>query len=147
MDLSTLKPAEGSKHSNNFRRGRGHGSGNGKTAGKGQKGQKSRSGGGVRPGFEGGQMPLYRRIPKRGFTNRNSKDIIGINVDVLERFDNGATVTVDTLMEAGVIKNPRDGVKILGNGELTKKLDVKVNAFSAGAKEKIEALGGTCEVI
>ncbi len=147
MDLSTLKPAEGSKHSNNFRRGRGHGSGNGKTAGKGHKGQKARSGGGVRPGFEGGQMPLYRRIPKRGFTNRNSKDIVGINVDMLERFDNGTTVTVDTLMEAGVIKNPRDGVKILGNGELTKKLDVKVNAFSAGAKEKIEALGGTCEVI
>lgn len=147
MDLSTLKPAEGSKHSNNFRRGRGHGSGNGKTAGKGHKGQKARSGGGVRPGFEGGQMPLYRRIPKRGFTNRNSKDIVGINVDALERFDNGTTVTVDTLMEAGVVKNPRDGVKILGNGELTKKLDVKVNAFSAGAKEKIEALGGTCEVI
>ena len=88
MDLSTLKPAEGSKHSNNFRRGRGHGSGNGKTAGKGHKGQKARSGGGVRPGFEGGQMPLYRRIPKRGFTNRNSKDIVGINVDALERFDN-----------------------------------------------------------
>ena len=147
MDLSTLKPAEGSKQSNNFRRGRGHGSGNGKTAGKGHKGQKARSGGGVRPGFEGGQMPLYRRIPKRGFTNRNSKDIVGINVNALERFDNGTTVTVDTLMEAGVIKNPRDGVKILGNGELTKKLDVKVNAFSAGAKEKIEALGGTCEVI
>ena len=127
MDLSNLRPAEGSKHSNNFRRGRGHGSGNGKTAGKGHKGQKARSGA-PRPGFEGGQMPLYRRIPKRGFTNRNSKDIVGINV-------------------SRIIKNPKDGVKILGNGELTKKLTVKVNAFSAGAKEKIEALGGKAEVI
>ena len=146
MELSNLKPAAGSKHSNNFRRGRGHGSGNGKTAGKGHKGQKARSGA-PRPGFEGGQMPLYRRIPKRGFTNRNSKTIVGINVSALERFDNEAVVTVETLLESGVIKNPRDGVKILGNGELTKKLTVKVNAFSAGAKSKIEALGGTCEVI
>ena len=146
MDLSNLRPAEGSKHSDNFRRGRGHGSGNGKTAGKGHKGQKARSGA-PRPGFEGGQMPLYRRIPKRGFTNRNTKEIVSINVSALERFDNDAVVTVETLIEAGVIKNPRDGVKILGDGELTKKLNVKVNAFSEGAKAKIEALRGTCEVI
>ena len=146
MDLSNLRPAEGSKHSDNFRRGRGHGSGNGKTAGKGHKGQKARSGA-TRPGFEGGQMPLYRRIPKRGFTNRNTKTIVGINVSALERFDNDAVITVETLIESGIVKNPRDGVKILGNGELTKKLNVKVNAFSEGAKAKIEALGGTCEVI
>ena len=146
MNLSEFRPAEGSKHSDNFRRGRGHGSGNGKTAGKGHKGQKARSGA-PRPGFEGGQMPLYRRIPKRGFTNRNSLEIVGINVDALNRFENDTEVTVATLVEAGIIKNPRDGVKILGNGELTKKLTVKVNACSAGAKEKIEALGGTVEVI
>ena len=146
MDLSNLKPAEGSKHSDNFRRGRGHGSGNGKTAGKGHKGQKARSGS-PRPGFEGGQMPLYRRIPKRGFPNINTKNIVGINVTALERFDNDTVVTVETLLEAGVIKNPRDGVKILGNGEITKKLTVKVDAFSEGAKSKIEAAGGTCEVI
>ncbi len=146
MNLSELRPAEGSKQSDNFRRGRGHGSGNGKTAGKGHKGQKARSGA-PRPGFEGGQMPLYRRIPKRGFTNRNHKEIIGINVSALEIFDNGADVTVETLIEAGIVKNPRDGVKILGNGELTKKLNVKVDAFSAAAKEKIEALGGNAEVI
>ena len=146
MDLSNLRPADGAKQSDNFRRGRGHGSGNGKTAGKGHKGQKARSGG-TRPGFEGGQMPLYRRIPKRGFTCINSKKIVGINVSALERFDNDTTVTVETLLESGVIKNPRDGVKILGNGELTKKLTVKVNAFSEGAKAKIESLGGTCEVI
>ena len=147
MDLSNLKAAEGSVQSNNFRRGRGHGSGNGKTAGKGHKGQKARSGA-PRPGFEGGQMPLYRRIPKRGFTNRNTLDIVGINVSVLEeKFDNDAVVTVESLIEAGIVKNPRDGVKILGNGELTKKLTVKANAFSEGAKAKIEALGGTCEVI
>ena len=146
MELSNLSPAEGSRQSDNFRRGRGHGSGNGKTAGKGHKGQKARSGA-PRPGFEGGQMPLYRRIPKRGFTNRNTKEIVGINVSVLERFDNGAEVTVETLLESGIVKNPRDGVKILGNGEITKKLNVKANAFSEGAKQKIEALGGTCEVI
>ncbi len=146
MNLSELRPASGSKQSNNFRRGRGHGSGNGKTAGKGHKGQKARSGA-PRVGFEGGQMPLYRRIPKRGFHNRNTKVIVAINVDELNRFDDGATVTVDSLIEAGVIKNPRDGVKILGNGELTKKLDIKVNAFSAGAVEKIQALGGNAEVI
>ncbi|MCR5357161.1 MAG: 50S ribosomal protein L15 [Lachnospiraceae bacterium] len=146
MELSNLQPAEGSKHSDNFRRGRGHGSGNGKTAGKGHKGQKARSGA-PRIGFEGGQMPLYRRIPKRGFKNRNTKDIVAINVSALERFENGATVTVESLVENGVVSNPRDGIKILGNGELTKKLDVKVNAFSASAKEKIEALGGNAEVI
>ena len=117
-----------------------------KTAGKGHKGQKARSGA-PRIGFEGGQMPLYRRIPKRGFKCRNSKEIVAINLNVLEVFDNGATVDVDALMEKGIIKNPRDGVKILGNGELTKKLDVKVNAYSASAKEKIEALGGTTEVM
>lgn len=146
MDLSNLRPADGAKQSDNFRRGRGHGSGNGKTAGKGHKGQRARSGG-TRPGFEGGQMPLYRRIPKRGFTNRNSKEIIGINVSVLEVFDNDAVVSVETLLEQGIIKNPRDGVKILGNGELTKKLTVKANAFSAGAITKIEAVGGKAEVI
>ena len=146
MILSELRPPEGSKHRDNFRRGRGPGSGNVKTAGKGHKGQKARSGA-PRPGFEGGQMPLYRRIPKRGFTNRNSLEIVGINVDALNRFEDGAEVTVATLVEAGIIKNPRDGVNILGNGELTKKLTVKVNACSAGAKEKIEALGGTVEVI
>jgi large subunit ribosomal protein L15 len=146
MNLSELRPATGSKQNDNFRRGRGHGSGNGKTAGKGHKGQKARSGS-PRIGFEGGQMPLYRRIPKRGFTNRNTKEIIGINVDVLNRFDDGAVVTVESLMEIGIIRNPKDGVKILGNGELTKKLDVKVNAFSAGAVEKIQALGGNAEVV
>ena len=146
MELSNLRPAEGSKQSDNFRRGRGHGSGNGKTAGKGHKGQKARSGA-PRIGFEGGQMPLYRRLPKRGFKNRNTKDIVAINLDVLERFDNGATVTTEVLVDAGIIKNPRDGVKILGNGELTKKLDVKVEAVSASAKEKIEAVGGTVEVM
>ena len=145
MDLSNLRPAKGSKH-NNFRKGRGHGSGNGKTAGKGHKGQKARSGA-PRPGFEGGQMPLYRRIPKRGFTNRNSKDIVAVNVEVLEVFDNDTVVTIELLKERKIIKNPRDGVKILGNGELTKKLTVQVNAFSAGAKETIEALGGKAEVV
>ncbi len=146
MNLSTLQPAEGAKHSNNFRRGRGHGSGNGKTAGKGHKGQKARSGA-PRPGFEGGQMPLYRRIPKRGFTCRNSKQIVAINLSALERFEDGTEVSVSTLVESGVVSNPKDGVKILGNGELTKKLTVKANAFSASAKEKIEALGGNAEVI
>ena len=145
MDLSNLKAAAGSRK-DRFRKGRGHGSGNGKTAGKGHKGQKARSGA-PRPGFEGGQMPLYRRLPKRGFKNINSKIIVGINVSELERFDNDSTVSVDTLIETGIVKNPRDGVKILGNGELTKKLTVQANAFSAGAKEKIEALGGKAEVI
>ena len=146
MYLSSLQAAAGSTHNDNFRRGRGHGSGNGKTAGKGHKGQKARSGA-PRPGFEGGQMPLYRRIPKRGFTNRNTKEIVAINVSVLEKFDNDTEVTVATLIENGIIKNPRDGVKILGNGELTKKLTVKVNAFSESAKAKIEAAGGNAEVI
>ena len=146
MNLSELKPAEGSKQSNEFRRGRGHGSGNGKTAGKGHKGQKARSGA-PRPGFEGGQMQLYRRLPKRGFTNINSKEIVAINVDTLNAFDEGTVVTVEALVEKGIIKNPKDGVKILGNGELTKKLEVKVNAFSASAAEKIQAAGGKAEVI
>ena len=146
MELSNLQPAVGSKHSDNFRRGRGHGSGNGKTAGKGHKGQKARSGA-PRIGFEGGQMPLYRRIPKRGFKNRNTLEIVAINVSKLEAFEDGATVTVEALMEKGIVSNPKDGVKILGNGELTKKLNVKANAFSATAKERIEALGGTAEVI
>ena len=146
MNLSELKPAAGSTHSANFRVGRGHGSGNGKTAGKGHKGQKARSGA-PRPGFEGGQMPLYRRLPKRGFTNRNTKDIVSINITELNRFEDGAVVTIETLVENGVIKKPKDGVKILGNGELTKKLTVKANAFSASAAEKIQALGGTTEVI
>ena len=123
MDLSNLRPADGSKQSDNFRTGA------------------------TRPGFEGGQMPLYRRIPKRGFTNRNSKTIVAINLGALERFEDGATVSVDTLIESGIVKNPRDGVKILGNGELTKKLTVQANAFSAAAAEKIEALGGKAEVI
>ena len=146
MNLSELKPAAGSTHSANFRVGRGHGSGNGKTAGKGHKGQKARSGA-PRPGFEGGQMPLYRRLPKRGFTNRNTKDLVSINITELNRFEDGTVVTIETLVENGVIKNPKDGVKILGNGELTKKLTVKANAFSASAAEKIQALGGTTEVI
>ena len=146
MDLSNLQAAAGSAHSDNFRRGRGHGSGNGKTAGKGHKGQKARSGA-PRPGFEGGQMPLYRRIPKRGFTCRNSKEIVGINVDALNRYEDGAVVTVETMNETGLVSNPRDGVKILGNGEVTKKLTVKANAFSESAKAKIEAAGGTVEVI
>ena len=146
MELSNLRPAAGSKHSDNFRRGRGHASGNGKTAGKGHKGQKARSGA-TRPGFEGGQMPLYRRIPNRGYTKIISNIIVGITVSALQIFENDSVVTVETLVEAGVVKNVRDGVKILGNGELTKKLTVKANAFSEGAKSKIEALGGTCEVI
>ena len=147
MDLSNLHPAAGSKQSNAFRVGRGHGSGNGKTAGRGQKGQKSRSGGRTRVGFEGGQMPLYRRLPKRGFTNINTKKIIGVNVSDLERFDADSVVTVDTLVEAGLVKNRFDGVKILGNGELTKNLTVQVNAFSKGAVAKIEAAGGKAEEI
>ena len=146
MDLSNLRPAEGAVHSDNFRRGRGHGSGNGKTAGKGHKGQKARSGA-PRPGFEGGQMPLYRRIPKRGFKNRNTKDIVAVNVERLEKFENGSEVTAESLIALGIISPARDGVKILGNGELTKKLTVKVCAVSEGAKAKIEAVGGTCEVL
>ena len=146
MNLTELRPADGSKQSNNFRRGRGHGSGNGKTAGKGHKGQKARSGA-PRIGFEGGQMPLYRRLPKRGFKNRNSKEIIAINLSALNKFEDGAEVTVESMMEIGIINNPKDGVKILGNGELTKKLNVKANAFSESAVEKIKALGGNAEVM
>ncbi len=146
MDLSNLSPAQGSRQSDNFRRGRGHGSGNGKTAGKGHKGQKARSGA-TRPGFEGGQMPLYRRLPKRGFKNRNTKDIIAINVDVLNRFEDGAEVTLESLLANGIVSRLGDGVKVLGNGELTKKLTVKVTAVSESAKAKIEAAGGTVEVI
>ena len=146
MDLSNLRPADGSKQSDNFRRGRGHGSGNGKTAGKGHKGQKARSGG-TRPGFEGGQMPLYRRIPKRGFTCINSKNIVAINLALLDVFNDGDVVDIKALQSKGLVSNPRDGVKILGQGEITKKLTVQANAFSASAKDKIEALGGNAEVI
>ena len=141
MELSNLKPAKGSS-GNRYRKGRGHASGNGKTAGYGHKGQKARSGA-PRPGFEGGQMPLFRRIP-----NRNSRNIVTVNLSDLERlFDNGAVVDIQALLDSGVIKHTYDGVKVLGNGEYTKKLTVKVNAFSASAKEKIEANGGTAEVI
>ena len=146
MDLSNLAPNDGAVTRDDFRRGRGHGSGNGKTAGKGHKGQKARSGA-PRPGFEGGQMPLFRRIPKRGFKCRNSKNIISINVSDLNRFEDGATVTVESLKEIGLVKNPRDGVKVLGNGELTKKLTVSVDAASKTAIEKIEAAGGKIEVV
>lgn len=147
MKLSELRPAPGSK-SDNFRRGRGHGSGNGKTAGKGHKGQKARSGGGVRPGFEGGQMPLYRRIPKRGFKCINTKEIVHINVSLLDAiFDDGAVVDIEALASKGLVSHAKDGVKILGNGEINKKLTVRVNFYSAAAKEKIEAAGGKAEVI
>ena len=146
MELSNLRPAEGSKHSNNFRRGRGHGSGNGKTAGKGHKGQLARSGH-KKAGFEGGQMPLYRRLPKRGFTNINTKEIIAINVDALNRFEDGTEVTPELLLESRTIRKLGDGVKILGDGNLERKLTVKVNAFSEGAKAKVEAACGTIEKI
>ncbi len=146
MNLSELRPVEGSTQ-NRFRKGRGHGSGNGKFAGRGRDGQNSRSGGGVRIGFEGGQMPLYRRLPKRGFTCRNSKEIIAINVDALNVFRAGGVITIEKLIEKGIVKNPKDGVKILGNGEMTKKLTVQANAFSKSAIEKIEAAGGKAEVI
>ena len=146
MKLHELEKNIGATHKKK-RVGRGPGSGLGKTSGRGQKGQKARSGGSINPVFEGGQLPLYRRIPKRGFTNRNSKTIVGINIDALEVFDNDAVVSVETLIEQGIVKNPRDGVKILGNGELTKKLTVQANAFSKNAVEKIEAVGGKAEVI
>ena len=146
MDLSNLSPAEGSRKSDNFRRGRGHASGNGKTAGKGHKGQKARSGA-TRPGFEGGQMPLYRRLPKRGFTDRSSKVITAINVSALNRFEDGTEVTPELLLQSGAVSKIVDGVKILGEGELTKKLTVRVHAVSEGAKNKIESAGGTVEVI
>ena len=148
MNLTDLKPNKGAKK-DSFRVGRGHGSGNGKTSGRGMNGQKSRSGGGVRPGFEGGQMPLYRRLPKRGITKKNKRtvlDIVAINVDRLNIFEDGSLVTEGALVEAGVVSNARDGIKILGNGELTKKLTVKVaGGYSASAKEKIEKAGGTAE--
>ena len=147
MKLHELSPAKGSKKDVK-RIGRGHGSGWGKTSGKGQKGQKSRSGGSIRPGFEGGQLPLQRRIPKRGFNNIFRKNIVGVNLSKLEaKFENGAVVDVNALREAGIVKNSFDGVKILGNGELTKSLTVKVDAFSASAKEAIEKAGGKAEVI
>lgn len=146
MNLTELKPNEGSNR-NKYRKGRGNGSGNGKTAGRGQDGQKSRSGGGVRIGFEGGQMPLYRRLPKRGFHNRNSKEIVGINVSALNRFEAGSVVSVDTMVDNGLVSNPKDGVKILGNGELKIQLTVQANAFSKSAIEKIEAAGGKAEVL
>ena len=145
MKLNELKYTEGARRESK-RIGRGHGSGNGKTAGKGHKGQKARSGA-PRIGFEGGQLPLYRRLPKRGFTNRNTKDIVAINVSMLNRFEDGAEVNIESLMEIGLVSNPRDGVKILGNGELTKKLSVKANYFSQSAIEKIQALGGNAEVM
>lgn len=146
MKLYELAPAAGSKKEA-FRKGRGIGSGNGKTAGKGHKGQNARSGGGVRPGFEGGQMPLARRIPKRGFVNIFGKTYANVNLEALNNFDDGAVIDTEVLMKAGLIKKTLDGVKVLGNGELTKKLTVKANAFSAAAKQKIEAAGGKAEVI
>jgi large subunit ribosomal protein L15 len=144
MELSNIRPAAGSNDTK-FRRGRGHASGNGKTAGFGHKGQKARSGR-PRAGFEGGQMPLYRRLPKRGFKNYNKKNIVTVDVTKLEKFENGAVVDIQALLDAGIISDVYDGVKVIGNGELTKKLTVKVDAFSAGAKEKIESLGGTAEI-
>ena len=146
MNLCELRPAEGSR-GKNWRRGRGHATGNGKTAGRGHKGAGQRSGTSGKCGFEGGQMPLYRRLPKRGFTCINSKKIIAINVSELERFEADSVVTIDTLIESGLVKNTFDGVKILGNGELSKKLTVQVNAFSKSAVAKIEAAGGKAEVI
>ena len=146
MKLGELKPAAGAT-TKDWRRGRGHGSGNGKTAGRGHKGQKSRSGSGGKVGFEGGQMPLYRRLPKRGFTNRNTKEIIAINVALLNVFEDGAVVDIAALKQKGLVSNPRDGVKILGNGELKKKLTVQVSQYSKTAAEKIEAMGGKAEVV
>ena len=146
MNLHELSPAEGSTKSSK-RIGRGHGSGWGKTAGKGHKGQKARSGGSIRPGFEGGQMPLQRRIPKRGFNNIFAKKIVAINVSALNAFEDGAEVTSEALVEKGIVKSDFDGIKVLGNGSVTKKLNVKVAAFSESAKQKIEAAGGKAEVV
>ena len=147
MKLHELKPAEGSRKHRN-RVGRGIGSGNGKTSGRGHKGQKTRSGGGVRPGFEGGQMPIYRRLPKRGFKNIWAKKYSEVNIETLEKkFDDGETVNPVTLIEKGVLKNVYDGVRILGNGELTKKLNVVVNGITKSAAEKIKSAGGTVEII
>ena len=146
MRLEELKPAEGSTHRKKIV-GRGIGSGVGKTSGKGHKGQNARSGGGVRPGFEGGQMPLYRRLPKRGFTNIFAKKYVTVNVEVLDKFNDGDEVTAETLLEKGVISKTLDGVKVLGRGEVTKKVTVKVAKISESAKEKIEKAGGKAEVI
>ena len=146
MKLHELSPAEGSTREN-FRKGRGAGSGNGKTAGKGHKGQNARSGGGVRPGFEGGQIPLYRRLPKRGFNNIFAKHYAIVNVNALDVFENGAVVNAEALIEKGIIKKALDGVKILGRGEVTKKVTVQAAIFSASAKEKIESVGGKWEVV
>ena len=146
MNLHELSPAAGS-NTKAYRKGRGNGSGNGKTAGRGQKGQWARSGGGVRVGFEGGQMPLTRRIPKRGFNNIFAKRLESVNVSVLEKFEDGAVINAETLLAAGSLSKCEYGVKILGNGSLTKKLTVQASAFSASAKEKIEAAGGKAEVI
>ena len=146
MKLNELSPAAGSTHKG-YRVGRGAGSGNGKTAGKGHKGQNARSGGGVRPGFEGGQIPLYRKLPKRGFHNKFSTVYSIINVDTLNRFDDGAVIDLNALMESGVVSKANDGLKVLGRGEITKKLTVKASIFSATAKSKIEAAGGKAEVI
>ena len=147
MKLNELRPAEGSVQER-FRKGRGPGSGNGKTAGKGHKGQNARSGGGVRPGFEGGQFPIYRQLPKRGFNNKRFATVYAtINVSDLNRFEDGAIVDIRTLLDARVIRKAQDGLKVLGNGEITKKLTVKAAKFSAAAKEKIEAAGGSCEEV
>ena len=146
MDLSNLRPAEGSVHSDNFRRGRGHGSGNGKTAGKGHKGQKARSGA-PRPGFEGGQMPLYRRLPKRGFTNFNRVEYAVVNLGDLNKFEEGTVVTPELLKQCGIVKKQLDGIKVLANGALEKKLTVKCNKISKTAQAAIEKAGGTVEVI
>lgn len=146
MKLHDLQPAEGSAKKP-YRKGRGAGSGNGKTAGRGHKGQWARTGGGVRAGFEGGQMPLARRLPKRGFTNIFGTTYAPVNVSALNRFEDGTEVTTELLLESGVVSREKDGIKILGNGDLTKKLTVKAAAFSASAKEKIEAAGGKAEVI
>jgi large subunit ribosomal protein L15 len=145
MKLHELSPASGASKSA-YRKGRGPGSGNGKTAGRGHKGQKARSGGGVRPGFEGGQMPLQRRVPKRGYNNIFASEYVAINVDVLNRFEDGSVVDAQAISQAGIVKNTRDGIKILGRGELTKKLTVVAAGFSATAREKIEAAGGKAEV-
>ncbi|MBQ2733010.1 MAG: 50S ribosomal protein L15 [Clostridia bacterium] len=146
MKLHELSPAEGSVKEN-FRKGRGAGSGNGKTAGKGHKGQNARSGGGVRPGFEGGQLPLYRKLPKRGFYNRFATQYAVVNVSTLAKFEDGAVVDLEILRNCGIIKTNEDKLKVLGNGELTNKITVKAAVFSAGAKEKIEAAGGKTEVV
>ena len=147
MKLHELSPAAGSAKAN-WRKGRGPGSGNGKTAGKGHKGQNARSGGGVRPGFEGGQFPIYRQLPKRGFNNKRFATVYAtVNVSDLNRFEDGAIVDIQTLLDARVIRKAQDGLKVLGNGEITKKLTVKAAKFSAAAKEKIEAAGGSCEEV